>query len=186
MPRVRIIDLLGAMSTDNSQDLRAYLPGHLKHLAESVLFKSLENSIAYFLEHRIVDQVFAAKLVEILAAEFERACDRAPINSKMLEIAEGSSIVNYRYHKGYWEIVLPSTSVMVSDHTSGDTSVFKSSVNVAIEGSGGAIRKGKRKSESIKRAHTRQVARDVRWTGSSDESEDDYEGESDEDADWKP
>jgi len=167
-------------------DLKSYLPGHLKHLSESVLFKSLESSIAYFLEHRIVDQVFAAKLVEILAAEFERACDRAPINSKMLEITEGSSIVNYRYHKGYWELVLPSTSVMVSDHTSGGTALFQSCVDVSIEGSGGPIRKGKRKSESIKRAHTRQVARDVRWTGSSDESEDEYEDESDQDGDWNP
>ena len=167
-------------------DLKAYLPGHLKHLAKSMIFKSLEKSIYYFLEHRIVDQVFAAKLVEILASEFERACDRAPVNSKMLEIAEGSSIVNYRFHKGYWELVLPSTSVMVSDHTSGATTLFKSSVDVSIEGSGGPIRKGKRKSESIKRAHTRQVARDVRWNGSSDEDEEEDEGESVEDEDWNP
>ena len=167
-------------------DLKSYLPGHLKHLAESVLFKSLDKSIAYFLEHRIVDQTFAAKLVELLAVEFERACDRTPINSKMLEIAEGSSIINYRYHKGYWEIVVPSTSVMVSDHTSGSTNLFQSCVDLAIEGSGGAIRKGKRKSESIKRAHTRQVARDVRWTESSDESEEEYDGDSDDDTEWNP
>jgi hypothetical protein len=167
--------------------IESYLPNHLKHLRESVLYKSLDQSVSYFLENRIVDERFVGKLVEILATEFERACDRVPINSKMLEIAEGSSIVNYRYHKGYWEIVVPGTSAMVSDHTTGSTSMFQSSVDVAIEGSGGPLRKGKRKSESIKRAHTRQVAKDIRWDGSSDESEDEYESDAEEeDDDWKP
>jgi hypothetical protein len=101
----------------------------------------------------------------------------------MLEISEGSTIVNYRYNRGYWEIVSPSTSVLVSDHNTGKTLYFKDSINLAIEGSGGALRKGKRKSESIKRAHTRQVAKDVRYQGSSDESED-YDF--DDDGDWKP
>ena len=165
-----------------NRSLKDMLPNHLKHLSESALFRSLEETIAYFTQHKIVEEPFVAKLVEIMAAEFERACDRAPINSRMLEIAEGSSIINYRYNRGYWSVVVPSTSVLVSDHTGGSTLFFQESVDMAIEGSGGSLRKGKRKSESIKRAHTRQVARDVRWTGSSDES-DEYEGSDDE---WKP
>ena len=174
------------MSTTSPVNLKSYLPNHLKHLSESVLFQSLDKSISYFLEHRIVDHQFVAKLVQILSAEFERACDRAPINSKMLEISEGSSIVNYRYHKGYWQIVVPSTSAMVSDHNTNASTLFHSAVDVSIEGSGGPLRKGKRKSESIKRAHTRQVAKDVRYSGSSDESDVDFESGSEEDADWRP
>jgi len=167
--------------------LKDFLPTHLKHLSESFLFRSLEDSIAHFQTHRIVDQAFVKKLVEIMCNEFERACDRAPINSRMLEIAEGSTLINYRYNRGYWELVSPTTSVLVSDNNTGKTLFFKDSINLAIEGSGFALRKGKRKSESIKRAHTRQVAKDARYDGSSDESEnfDDVDFE-DEDGEWKP
>lgn len=160
-----------------------FLPRNLRHLEHSKLFKSLAESIAQFAENRIVDEVFLRKLVEVFAAEFDAAFDRAPVNSRILQVSDNSGIINYRYDRGYWSIVVPSTSVVVSDQSTGKTAVFKDKVNVSIEGSGGGLRKGKRKSESIKRAYSRQIAKDVRW---NEEDTDESESELDDDSsDWE-
>jgi hypothetical protein len=162
--------------------LAQHLPNHLKHLQHSALFKALERSVAQFAANKIVDDAFLGALVRALATEFEKACDRQPVNSKALEIADSSQIANYRFDRGYWEIVVPKTSVLITDNKT-TTVLFRDSVNVAIEGSGGGLRKGKRKSESIKRAHTRQVAHDTRR---KDKESDEDEGYDDEDEDWNP
>ena len=165
------------------------LPTHLKHFQHSRLFTGLVESMDTFYKNKIIDDSFVERLVPVFASEFEKAFDRYPVNSKSLEIAEDASIVNYRFDRGYWEIVIPETTVMISDQSNGRSCFFRDAVSVKIEGSGGGMRKGKRKSESIKRAHTRQVAKDTRWEGSSDEEDEEEEDssyESDEDTAWKP
>ena len=162
--------------------LTQHLPNHLKHLQHSTLFKALEVSVAQFVANKIIDDAFLGALVRTLAAEFEKACDRSPVNSKAVEIADSSQIANYRFDRGYWEIVVPQTSVLITDNKT-TTVLFRDSVNVSIEGSGGGLRKGKRKSESIKRAHTRQVAHDTRRREVESDEDEDSE---DEDGDWNP
>ena len=170
------------MTTKLSEEL----PLHLQHLKYTCLYQSLEESIKYFFENKIINKEFISKLIQIFAIEFEKSFDRNSINSKILEISENSQIINYRYNKGFWSIVIPNTTLLVTDHhisaPTGKTIFFKESVNVCIQGSGGALRKGKRKSESIKRAHTRQIAKDARWQQDRDEDDSD-EDDSDE---WKP
>jgi hypothetical protein len=159
-----------------------YLPRNLRHLEHSKLCVSLQESLSHFADNQIVDEAFVRKFVEVFASEFDAAFDRAPINSKVLQLSEDSAIVNYRFDRGYWSIVVPGTTVMVTDQTK--TALFKDKVNLAIEGSGGGLRKGKRKSESIKRAYSRQIAKDVRWNESSnsDESESELDDDS---SDWE-
>lgn len=159
------------------------LPNHLRHLQHSQLFSGLVASVTQFHTNKIVDEKFIAKLVEAFACEFEKAFDRHPVNCKTLEISENSTIINYRFDRGYWELVVPDTTLVILDQSNGRSSFFRDSITVGIEGAGGGMRKGKRKSESIKRAHTRQVAKDTRWEGSSDDSE---VQDSDDSGEWVP
>ena len=161
-----------------NENLKTHLPNHLKHLHHSKLFKSLESAVSIFQQGKIVNDAFLELLVKTLGMEFEKLFQRPPVNARIVEIAENSSIVNYRFDRGYWEVVLPTTSVMVSDKNTGTTVFFADSVNVSVEGSGSSLRKGKRKSESIQRAHTRQVAKDTRYKNEDDEDDDDE--------DWNP
>ena len=163
-------------------DLAEYLPDNMKHLKNSKLFTALEDALKPFLANKIVDAKFVNRLIVSLATEFDKAFDRPPVNSRILELAESSSIVNYRFDRGYWEVVVPQTTVMLTDKTLGTTTFFKEGVDVSIEGSGAALRKGKRKSESIKRAHSRQVAKDARYKSESDD--DDFSD--DDDGEWRP
>lgn len=164
--------------------LDQYLPAHMKHLKHSNLFSALETAIGPFIENKIVDARFVEKLIEIFAMEFDKAFDRQPINSRILELSYSSSIVNYRYDRGYWEVVVPQTTIMITDKSTGTTIFFRDSVDVSIEGSGGPLRKGKRKSESIKRAHSRQVAKDTRYAEPNSEGGDDEDFDGDEE--WRP
>jgi hypothetical protein len=163
-------------------DLAEYLPDNMKHLKSSKLFAALEDALQPFIANKILDTKFVSRLVSIFASEFDKAFDRPPVNSKILELAESSSIVNYRFDRGYWEVVVPQTTVMLTDKATGTTNFFKAGVDVSIEGSGAALRKGKRKSESIKRAHSRQVAKDARYKSDSENEE--YS--EDDDAEWRP
>ena len=168
-------------------NLREYLPPHLKHLQHSKLFTSLEQSVSSFRANKIVDERFMEALVQIMASEFEKACDRAPINCISLNLADNAKLSNYRFDRGYWELVVPDMQVsVVDDHSS--TVIFKERANVSIEGSGGGLRKGKRKSESMKRAHTRQVAKDARKASTKKETDDEDEDVKDEfsDEEWTP
>ena len=159
--------------------VKKLLPSHLKHLQHSKLFNSLEKAVSIFTANKIVSEEFLLLLVTTLGEEFEKMYDRPPVNSRVVDIAENSSIANYRFDRGYWELVVPSTSVMVTDKAEARTIFFADSIDLAVEGSGSGLRKGKRKSQSIQRAHTRQIARDTRYE-SSDDSQDD------EDEEWKP
>ena len=163
-------------------DLKEFLPANMKHIQHSKLFQSLEGSLSQFYGNKIVSAKFVAKLVDVLVSEFEKAFDRQPVSSRILEVSPNSAIVNYRFDRGYWEIVLPSTSVMITDKASGTTTFFRESVDVSFEGSGGGLRKGKRKSESIKRAHSRQVAKDTRYVKEAESDEDEEYS----DGDWEP
>ena len=161
------------------KNLKELLPNHLKHLQHSKLFKSLETAVSTFQQNKIVDEVFLKLLVRTLATEFEKMFDRPPVNARVVEIADNSSIVNYRFDRGYWEIVIHDTSVMVSDKSTSTTIFFSDAQDVSVEGSGSSLRKGKRKSESIQRAHTRQVAKDARYQDTDSDAD---EGESE----WEP
>lgn len=168
-------------------NLRDYLPAHLKHLQHSKLFISFEHSVSSFRANKIVDERFIEALVQIMATEFEKACDRSPVNCISLNLADNSKLSNYRFDRGYWELVVPDMQVsVVDDHSS--TVIFKERANVSIEGSGGGLRKGKRKSESMKRAHTRQVATDARRVSIKKQSDDENDEEGDEfsDEEWTP
>ena len=177
---LRLSMLVGTRMADITQ----YLPVKMKHLQHSKLFKSLEQALAPFIANKIVDTRFISKLVDVFALEFEQSFDKPPVSANILELSDNSAIINYRFDRGYWEVVVPQTTVMLTDQATGTTTFFRESVDVSIEGSGGALRKGKRKSESIKRAHSRQVAKDTRYRAKSDD-ESDYDDE-DGDAEWKP
>ena len=163
-----------------------FLPGYLMHIHHSKLFKSLVLSIEYFHKNKIVDEKFIHKLISAFAEEFVETFARYPVNSRILEISENSSIVNYRFDRGYWEFVLPGCSIMVSDQSTGRTLYFHEADNIGLEGCGLGLRKGKRKLESINRAHTLQVAKDTRWRANSKEEDSVDEDEDDEDGEWIP
>lgn len=82
--------------------LSDFLPRNLRHLEHARLFNALEESITQFAENQIVDENFLRKLVEVFANEFDAAFDKAPINSRTLQLSEKSGIINYRYDRGYW------------------------------------------------------------------------------------
>ena len=160
--------------------MKEFLPPHLRHLEHSKLFKALESAVASFRANKIVDDTFVSTLVQTMASEFEKACDHLPVSSRTLDIGDGARIANYRFDRGYWEIVVPDASVVIKDSKSGTVLLRQNAKTLAVEGSGGGIRKGKRKTESIKRAHTRQVARDSR------REEVDEDSDYDEDDEWEP
>ena len=154
-----------------------FLPPHLKHWKHSKLFKSLEMTLSQFdgmLENRqitiLIKKIISIELLKI----FE--------NTKF-EIPPGFGIENYRYNSTYWEIVVPKATVRLNDNSTGKTRFFDSGVDVAIEGSGGSIRKGKRKVESIKRASSRQTAQDLKKKRREEEGETDSEEEEEWDSD---
>jgi hypothetical protein len=155
-----------------------YLPPHLKHLKHSRLFEALDHSLMMFRANHIIDEKLVETLVIIVASEFEKTCDKQPVNGRTLQFPDSSRIANYRFDRGYWELVIPKSQVSVVDSRASSV-IFRETNDISIEGSGGGLRKGKRKSESIKRAHTRQVAKDSRAVSSDEE---DY----DEDEDWTP
>jgi hypothetical protein len=186
MSNQNLLNRLRSESISNPKNIMsAYLPSHLKHLQHTTLFTSLESALASFRANHIIDEAFVKILVSTMASEYEKACERVPVNTRALEIAETSvGISNYRFDRGYWEIVVPNATIILKDSKSGTILMKQHVANLSIEGSGGGLRKGKRKSESIKRAHTRQVARDSRRNEAEDDS--DFEEDDDEDGEWKP
>jgi hypothetical protein len=162
--------------------LSTFLPGHLRHLQHSKLFKAIETAVDPFRKNKIVDDEFAEALVMCIATEFEKTCETPPISNRVLELPGDAPILNYRFDRGYWELVFAKSNVIVRDTKSSNV-VFKREANMlAIEGSGSGLRRGKRKTESIKRAFSRQIARDSR---KHSESESDYEEEGS-DEEWVP
>ncbi|NDD93290.1 hypothetical protein EBZ37_14570 [bacterium] len=151
--------------------MEKYLPAHLKHLSHSRLFSALDHALGSFRANRIVDERFVEALVTALGKEFEKACDRNPVNTRSVQLSEDGKVVNYRFDRGYWEVVVKDTEISVVDSKMSSV-IFREKSDVSVEGSGGGLRKGKRKSESMKRAHTRLVARDTRR---SEDSSDDWE-----------
>jgi hypothetical protein len=158
--------------------MEEYLPAHLKHLEHSKLFRALDQAVSSFRQNKVIDDKFLAVLVKTMASEFEKACDHLPVSSRTLDLQDTARIANYRFDRGYWELVIPDATIAIKDSKSGTVLLRQQAPVLSIQGSGGGLRKGKRKTESIKRAHTRQVARDSRREDSLDDSEfsdDDWE-----------
>lgn len=157
--------------------LNSFLPSHLRHLEHSKLFKALESAIEPFRKNQIVDDEFLWLLFEALAIEFEKSCESVAVKDRVLVLPSQPPIVNYRFDRGYWELVLPKTQVVVRDKSQ---TIYEVEANlVSIEGSGSGLRKGKRKTESVKRAFSRQMAKDSR-------RDEDSSDPSSEDGDWIP
>ncbi len=159
--------------------LNSFLPTHLRHFEHSKVFKALSQAVEPFQKNKIIDDEFVEALVTCIASEFEKACDTPPVSHRVLQLPGDAPIVNYRFDRGYWELVFQKSNVIVRDNKTSNI-VFKQEANMlAIEGCGGGLRRGKRKTESIKRAFSRQIARDSRKI----ESESEYQ---DSDEDWVP